>query len=558
MQADGQKQRLLLEARVRLSRFAIHCTLGELLQETLDAAEQLSGSQIGFFHFVEPDQQNLTLQAWSTNTLLHMCTAEGKHQHYAISRAGVWCDAFHSRAPVLHNDYAALTHRKGTPDGHALIQRELVVPMLRGDLVTALIGVGNKPTDYDADDVETLEVLLALTMDMVERKRAEEALRHGQAMLARTESIADVGSWEWDVATDITTWSAGLFRLFRRDVADGAPSFAEHPRFYEPASMAQLERVVEAAVRAGTPFELELRALRADGETRVCLVRGHAELGAGGTATRLYGSLQDITERKRAEEALAELNEQLTERVAKAVAELRAKDQLLIAQGRQAAMGEMIGNIAHQWRQPLNALGLVVANLKDSSRFGELDAGTLDRAVADSNRLIAKMSSTISVFANFFAPEKDKQVFSALGQLRETLALLEATFKNAGIGVEVEAQADVFLFGYSNEYAQVLLNLLSNARQAIEGSRVTPGRVTLRIEERDGLGCLTVRDNGGGIPAELLDRVFDPYFSTKPGGTGIGLYLSRQLAEKSLGGRLEVRNVEGGAEFALLTPLYKG
>ena len=185
-------------------------------------------------------------------------------------------------------------------------------------------------------------------------------------------------------------------------------------------------------------------------------------------------------------------------------------------------------------------------------------AAELDRAVADSNRLIAKMSSTISVFANYFAPEKEKHAFSALAQLRETLALLEATFKSAGIAVEVEAQADVFLFGYSNEYAQVLLNLLSNARQAIEGSRVTPGRVTLRIEERDGLGCLTVRDNGGGIPAEVLDRVFDPYFSTKPGGTGIGLYLSRQLAEKSLGGRLEVRNVEGGAEFALLTPLYKG
>lgn len=257
---------------------------------------------------------------------------------------------------------------------------------------------------------------------------------------------------------------------------------------------------------------------------------------------------RDITARKA-------FNRALEERVSRAVAEVRTKDQLLITQGRQAAMGEMIGNIAHQWRQPLNALGLVLVNLQDSSQAGELEARGVDDAVERAGRLIQKMSSTIDVFSNFFKPEKQKHAFSALAQVREIVALLEASFTNAGITVAVHAAEDVTLFGFSNEYFQVLLNLLSNARQAIQGTKVVAGQVTVWLGIRDGLGCLTVRDNGGGVPEAFVDRIFELYFSTKEGGSGIGLYMSRQIAEQSLGGRLDFSNVADGTEFTLFTPL---
>jgi len=149
-----------------------------------------------------------------------------------------------------------------------------------------------------------------------ERKRAEsqreaalEALRNEQVMLARTEGIAHIGSWVWEMKTDTVTWSNELFRIFQREPREGAPSFAEHPAFYQPDDMARLGQAVEAAVADGTPYELELRAIRKDGETRVCLARGVVEMGPEGRPVRLFGSLQDITERKQTEEALHESEE---------------------------------------------------------------------------------------------------------------------------------------------------------------------------------------------------------------------------------------------------------
>jgi PAS domain S-box-containing protein len=276
----------------------------------------------------------------------------------------------------------------------------------------------------------------------------------------------------------------------------------------------------------------------------------------------LFSIIHDVTERTELEGRLArqrteleQMNRSLEARIQADVAELRSKDQLLVIQSRQAAMGEMLGNIAHQWRQPLNALGLVLSNLQDTFRLGELDASTLEAAVATGSRLIQKMSSTISDFRDFFHPEKEKRVFSARAQLHETLALVDASFRHAGIAVGIEGDSEVSLFGFANEFSQVLLNLLANARQAIRARAVPNGRVTLRLDVQQGLGRVRVCDNGGGIAADVLDRIFEPYFSTTEGGTGIGLHMSRQIVERSLGGRIEARNVEGGAELSVFVPL---
>ena len=150
--------------------------------------------------------------------------------------------------------------------------------------------------------------------DITKRKQMEETLRRDRAMLARTENIAHIGSWEWDVATDTVTWSEEMFRILQRDPSAGTPSFADQEGIYHPEDMAQLKRAVEKTLREGTPYEIELRPIRLDGETRVCMAQGIAELGSEGKVTRLFGSLQDVTESKGAEETLRQahqFNEQI-------------------------------------------------------------------------------------------------------------------------------------------------------------------------------------------------------------------------------------------------------
>ena len=151
------------------------------LQMMLDEIEKETGSVIGFYHFLNTDQETLSLQSWSTNTLRNMCTAEGQGSHYNISQAGVWVDRVREQRPVIHNDYASLANRKGLPPGHAAIKREMVVPIRRGGRIVAIIGVGNKPTDYNATDVEIAQSLGQLSWEIFERIQAVDELQTAHA-----------------------------------------------------------------------------------------------------------------------------------------------------------------------------------------------------------------------------------------------------------------------------------------------------------------------------------------------------------------------------------------
>ena len=162
--------------RHNLLQFAETHTLEEILVATLDELERLTGSLVGFYHFYDAERQNLHLQAWSTRTSRDFCRAEGKGTHYPIAQAGVWADCVLEGQPVIHNDYAALPHRKGLPDGHAPVLRELVVPVTRGGRVVAILGVGNKQQEYTKTDVSTVSLFADLAWDIAEKKRTDDRL----------------------------------------------------------------------------------------------------------------------------------------------------------------------------------------------------------------------------------------------------------------------------------------------------------------------------------------------------------------------------------------------
>jgi PAS domain S-box-containing protein len=275
----------------------------------------------------------------------------------------------------------------------------------------------------------------------------------------------------------------------------------------------------------------------------------------------LLGSIAvDITERKRAELSLAlkqqqleELNRSLEQRVKQAVDELRQKDRLLIHQSRQAAMGEMINNIAHQWRQPLNNIGLIIQNLQLQYEAGEMDSEQMAAEVGTAMDVIAYMSRTIDDFRNFFHQDKVRRTFSINEVVARSLDFLLPGLKSCGIDVECREEPDVTVTGYPSEYLQALLNILNNAKDVLLERRVARPLISISIFRDSGRSVVTIQDNGGGIREDVLPRIFDPYFTTKEQGrgTGIGLYMSKAIIEKNINGRLTARNVDGGAEFRI-------
>ena len=173
----------ILRMRLALWEYAATHTVSELMQKALDEIEPIMGSPIGFYHFVQEDQTTLSLQAWSTRTLREFCTAEGIGMHYDLDRAGVWADSVRERKPIIHNDYASLPNRKGMPAGHAKIIRELIVPTLRAGNVVSVLGVGNKPTEYNAKDADLLSDISDIIWTVIDHKRTEEKIQGLQAKL---------------------------------------------------------------------------------------------------------------------------------------------------------------------------------------------------------------------------------------------------------------------------------------------------------------------------------------------------------------------------------------
>ncbi|MBF0143419.1 MAG: CHASE domain-containing protein [Magnetococcales bacterium] len=252
------------------------------------------------------------------------------------------------------------------------------------------------------------------------------------------------------------------------------------------------------------------------------------------------------------------LNANLEKRVHDAVSKNRQMDLLLIQQSRMAAMGEMIGNIAHQWRQPINSLNLILANIQGAYDFGEMTPRLMDEKVTAAQQIILKMSSTIDDFRNFFRPNKRRSRFDLMRVVREALALIEASLAAGRIEVRFqEPTAPISTVGYANEYSQVILMILSNAKDAIGEHRKNGGEITISFATGENMATTTIYDNGGGVPEEIRERIFDPYFTTKGNkhGTGIGLYMAKMIIEEHMGGLIEVENVGDGAAFRILVPL---
>ncbi len=227
-------------------------------------------------------------------------------------------------------------------------------------------------------------------------------------------------------------------------------------------------------------------------------------------------------------EAMQQLNDTLECRVSEGLIKIRDKDHLVIHQSRLALMGEMIGNIAHQWRQPLNGLALVLGNIQDASQQQLLTPDYLAHQISEAQRLIQKMSTTIRDFQDFFHPNKTVEYFRLSQCIQQSVDLIKDSFKAHNVIITVEISEELEALGSANEYSQALLNLLSNAKEAIlDKKNDRAGRIQVQLRREGSEACVTVSDNGGGISDDVLAHLYEPYFSTKTGGGGIGCICQR-------------------------------
>ncbi|MDN5048661.1 sensor histidine kinase [Aliarcobacter butzleri] len=252
------------------------------------------------------------------------------------------------------------------------------------------------------------------------------------------------------------------------------------------------------------------------------------------------------------------LNTELEEKVIVETSKQKEQEQLLIQQTRLAAMGEMIGNIAHQWRQPLNALGLILQNLKFSYEIGELDEKMIDKSVKKATLLTENMSKTIDDFRNFFRPNKAKENFKINEGITKAVELIESTFEHNNIKLEKDfVSSEIEFFGFANEFSQVILNLLTNAKDAVLENKIENPLIIIQTKIDDEYIYISIKDNGLGIKDEIINKIFEPYFTTKDEGkgTGIGLYMSKIIIENNMNGKIEVKNEQNGANVIIKLPI---
>ena len=588
---ERKRSEEVLRASVRLSEFALKHSLEELLTNGLDEAESLTGSRIGFFHFVDPDQKTLQLQTWSTNTLENMCAAEGKGLHYSVDKAGVWVDAVRQKAPVIHNDYVSLPHKRGLPPGHAPVIRELVVPILRSGQVMGVMGVGNKPREYDAQDINTISRLANLAWDIIIAKRAEEAL----ALQARHASLgADVGveitrgdtlrailqgcaeamvrrldgafSRIWTVNRDGNMLelqaSAGMYTHIdgpsARVPLDADRKIALIARTRKPhltncvigdsLIIDQGWAVKEGMVSfAGYPLVIEDRVI---GVMALFSRKPLPEVTLNALASIADGISIGI-ERMRADDEIKKLNEDLEKRVVERTTELTAVNKELEA---------FTYSVSHDLRAPLRHIHGFVDLLVQTSGQNLDDKGK--RYLATISKAASQMGNLVDdllTFSRMGRTEIKKHSVDLENMVYGVIDEMKYELRERDIEWKVGSLAPVY--GDPSLLRLVMVNLIANA------AKFTRQRDKAVIEigsytEAGGEDVVYVKDNGVGFDMRYVDKLFGVFQRLHSieefEGTGIGLANIRRIISRH-GGRTWAEGALGtGAAFYFSLPSKDG
>lgn len=411
---------------------------------------------------------------------------------------------------------------------------------------------------------------LAASFDEMARQLTarEQAIRDSREELDDLYNNAPCGYHSLDKDGMLTRMNGTeLKRLgYSQEAVVGKILFAD---IVTPAERNKFEENFALLKERGRMNDLELDLVCSDGSILPVSLNATVLYDKDGSFLLSRNTMYDITERKEAERKLNELNKNLALRVDDEIERRLMHERLLARNARLAAIGEMIGAIAHQWRQPLATLGVTVQSIRMAWEEHCIDDAFLESAEADAQMQLNYMSDTIEDFRNFFSHEKVIERFDVKERIHEVVLLVAPQFANSGVKLQVVDNSPgcgLEIKGYQNEFKQSVLNLVSNSFDAIiakanEGNRsdgtVYPtGLIEISLAGEGDLVAIEVRDNGCGIPDEYADKVFEPYFTSKSAdkGSGIGLYMTRLIIEESIGGRLNFTSGPDGTVFRIEVP----
>jgi PAS domain S-box-containing protein len=301
------------------------------------------------------------------------------------------------------------------------------------------------------------------------------------------------------------------------------------------------------------PYEVEF--IKKDGTVMETLAKGDY-VTINSKKVRV-GSIVDITRIKQLENRLKKINELLQYKVKKEVEKSRQKDYAMIQQAKLASMGELLSMIAHQWRQPINTISATVNSILLRIEMKNYDEKYLKEKLDNIYEYLKYLSETIDDFRDFFRPDKQKEKICIDNVITNMLKIASDNIEKYNIKIELNENCKTEIETYANELKQVILNLVNNAKDVLIERRVNNPTITIYTHQKGDGVDIVVLDNAGGIDEDKLDKIFEPYFSTKSkkDGTGLGLYMSKMIVEEHLGGKLLVKNTDSGAEFKIILPM---
>jgi|GEM_PF-2736977 len=404
--------------------------------------------------------------------------------------------------------------------------------------------------------------------------------KYGELELSKELAIDSTqdGLWNWDIVTNEVYFSPQWKAMLGYEDSEISAHLEEWSKRVHPDDLDAAMRDVKKHLEGKSDYYInEHRLLCKNGEYKWILDRGKAIFNSDGEALRMTGFHTDITQRKLLEQELLGISKQLSQelelkistesklsntnktlekKLQKEIALREEKEEMLLRQTRHAAMGEMISMIAHQWRQPLTALGLGIDSLQIGLELESLEESELKEQLGLMHTQVQYLSQTIDDFRNFFHKNKSKESLLLNECVTNALTIIQAIISKNGISIKEEFKDSVKVSVYKSELTQVILNLLKNAQDTLLEREIQAPTITLKTYETQNSVVLEVIDNGGGISSNISKKIFEPYFTTKKeqNGTGLGLYMSKMIIEDHLQGDIKATNTKDGTCFSIELP----